>query len=61
MDELGVKELGEESWTKEIAALNIQAEVILRVNTLKTTEKSLQAELAEEGIETDLYQNIQML
>jgi len=52
MDEVGVAELGEKAWSKEITALNIQAEVILRVNTLKTTKEDLQAALAEEGIET---------
>jgi len=52
IDEIGVKELGEKIWTKEIAALNIQAEVILRTNTLKTTKEALQAKLLEEGIET---------
>ena len=54
MDEAGVTELGEKKWTKEIAALNIQAEVILRVNTLKTTREKLQEALLEEGIETVL-------
>ncbi|NLP59142.1 RsmB/NOP family class I SAM-dependent RNA methyltransferase [Lutibacter sp. B1] len=60
MDELAVKELGEEHWTKEIHALNQQAEVILRTNTLKTNKLSLQKKLADEGIETvfvDGYEN----
>ena len=35
IDNQGLKELGEDLWTKELAALNKQAEVILRVNTLK--------------------------
>ena len=52
IDEIGVKELGEKVWTKEIASLNIQAEVILRTNTLKTTKEALQEKLLEEGIET---------
>jgi len=52
MDEIGVKELGEEIWTKEIAAQNEQAKVILRVNTLKTTKEKLQAILLESNIET---------
>ncbi len=54
LDELGVKELGEELWTKEIHALNELAPVVLRVNTLKTTRKELQSILANEGIETIL-------
>lgn len=53
MDELGVKELGEEVWTKEIAAQNEQAKVVLRVNTLKTTKQKLRAILMDEDIETE--------
>ena len=53
LDELGVKELGEEVWEKEIHALNQQAPVILRANTLKTTKEKLQQELQKEGIETE--------
>ncbi len=52
MDELGVKELGKK-WDKEIAALNQLADVVLRVNTLKTTVESLQNELADLEIETE--------
>ena len=39
MDELGVLELGETLWTKEIAALNKQADVVLRTNTLNVTKE----------------------
>ncbi|AMC10175.1 RNA methyltransferase [Lutibacter profundi] len=53
MDEIGVTELGEKQWSKEISALNKQAEVILRTNTLRTIKKSLQKKLAEEGIATE--------
>jgi len=53
MDELGVKELGETIWSKEIAAQNQLAEVILRVNTLKTTKEKLQASLFDFDIETE--------
>ena len=53
LDELGVKELGEELWEKELHALNEQAPVILRTNTLKTTKEKLQKELQKEGIETE--------
>ena len=52
LDELGVKELGEKHWSKEIEALNMQAEVILRTNTLRTNKVSLRKKLSEEGIET---------
>ncbi|MFN3757417.1 MAG: RsmB/NOP family class I SAM-dependent RNA methyltransferase [Flavobacterium sp.] len=53
MDELGVKELGETLWTKEVAAQNEPAQVILRVNTLKTTKQKLRATLMDLDIETD--------
>ncbi len=53
MDEMGIKELGESVWTKEIHAQNQQAEVILRTNTLKTTKEELQAKLFDLGIETE--------
>ena len=52
MDELGVKELGEKVWSKEITAQNQPAKVILRVNTLKTTRERLKNRLAEDGIKT---------
>lgn len=57
IDELGVKELGEALWTKEIAAQNKQAQVILRVNTLKTTKEKLRAILMDLNIETDFLPN----
>ena len=57
MDEIGEKELGKEIWTKEITALNEQADVILRVNTLKTTKEALQAVLFDLDIETDFIPN----
>lgn len=53
MDEVGVQELGEDIWTKEIAALNKQASVILRTNTLNISKSKLQKDLAVEGIETE--------
>lgn len=52
LDELGEKELGKK-WDKEIKALNEQAAVVLRVNTLKTTVEKLQQELANLDIETE--------
>src|SRR5690606_6354479 len=52
MDELGVQELGEEIWTKELTAQNQQAQVVLRVNTLKTTRQKLRAQLMDLDIET---------
>jgi 16S rRNA (cytosine967-C5)-methyltransferase len=57
IDELGVKELGEAEWTKELAMQNEQADVILRVNTLKTNKSDLQLKLQSEDIETDFLPN----
>ena len=57
MDGLGAKELGENKWTKELAAQNQQAEVILRVNTLKTNKKDLQLKLQSEDIQTESLPN----
>jgi len=51
MDELGRKELGK-LWEPEIKALNEQAKVILRTNTLKISPKKLQLLLDEEFIPT---------
>lgn len=53
MDELGVKELGTERWEAELKALNQKAEVILRVNTLKTNKFELKKLLETEEIETE--------
>ncbi len=53
LDELGEKALGEDLWTKELAALNLQAEVVLRANTLKTTKDNLRKALLAENIESD--------
>ena len=52
IDTLGVEELGESIWSKELTKQNEQAEVILRVNTLKTNKKELQLKLQSEDIET---------
>ncbi|TSE06227.1 RsmB/NOP family class I SAM-dependent RNA methyltransferase [Aquimarina algiphila] len=52
MDELGQKELGH-LWDKEINALNQQAPVVLRANTLKTTKDKLRSALEDENIDTE--------
>ena len=57
MDEIGKKELGDALWSKEIAALNKLADVILRVNTLKTTKEKLQTALFDLDIETQTLKN----
>ncbi len=51
MDELGSAELGA-AWDKELMALNQQAPVVVRTNTLKTTRGQLAKLLAERDIET---------
>lgn len=52
LDELGVSELGKQ-WDKEIHSLNQVADVVLRVNTLKTTKEKLQNSLQDLEIETE--------
>ena len=52
IDALGIKELGESVWSKELAKQNEQADVILRVNTLKATKTELQIQLGAEHIES---------
>ncbi len=49
LDDLGRKALGK-NWEKEIEALNEQAKVVLRVNTLKVSRPALQKQLLEEHI-----------
>ena len=56
LDALGVAELGEETWGEELHALNQQAAVVLRVNTLKIDREALRAQLAKEGYETELLE-----
>lgn len=53
IDELGEKSLGDKRWTKEIHALNQQADVILRANTLKTTKEELRKILLENGVDCE--------
>ncbi|MFB0937546.1 MAG: methyltransferase domain-containing protein [Urechidicola sp.] len=57
MDEVAVKELGEAVWTREIAAMNQKAEVILRVNTLKIDVSTLQKFLRKEEVDTEFVRD----
>ena len=57
LDELGEKELGENIWSKELTELNKEAQVVLRVNILKTSQESLQKKLNEQNIETFTLKN----
>jgi 16S rRNA (cytosine967-C5)-methyltransferase len=53
LDELGERELGR-IWTEELQALNQEAKVVLRANSLKTSVKELRKLLDEHEIETAL-------
>jgi 16S rRNA (cytosine967-C5)-methyltransferase len=56
LDELGALELGK-TWDQELTALNKQAPVVLRTNTLRTSSKKLEKILAENEIETKIDPN----
>jgi 16S rRNA (cytosine967-C5)-methyltransferase len=49
--EMGESQLGKEVWEEEAKALNAQAEVVLRVNTLKTKKQILLKFLTDQEIE----------
>ena len=51
LHEAGKKELGAQ-WLDEISALNAEAEVVIRTNTLKTNKTKLQQILSSENIES---------
>ncbi len=52
MDEIGEQELGTK-WEKELKALNEQAPVVLRTNTLKISRDKLRSALEDEDIDTE--------
>jgi 16S rRNA (cytosine967-C5)-methyltransferase len=54
LDDLASRELGESVWEKEIHELNKEANVVLRVNTLKTDRNKLRLLLSENDIETEI-------
>ncbi|MEB2783351.1 RsmB/NOP family class I SAM-dependent RNA methyltransferase [Algoriphagus persicinus] len=51
--DLGKKELGDK-WEAELHSLNQEAQVVLRVNTLKITREQLKNRLAEDNIHTHI-------
>jgi 16S rRNA (cytosine967-C5)-methyltransferase len=53
VSKIAQEELGTEKWHREALAMNSMAEVVLRVNTLKTTTSELQKKLQQDGIETE--------
>ncbi|OUS14912.1 RNA methyltransferase [Nonlabens dokdonensis] len=55
LDEMGVEELGN-IWEQEITALNEQAPVVLRANTLKTDVATLKEKLIAEEILTTTHE-----
>ena len=57
LDSLLEKELGAEIWNQEAKAQNAPSEVVLRVNTLKTTKKEVKAALLKLEIETKEIEN----
>lgn len=65
LNEMGVEELGQDIWEKEMVAQNQEAEVVLRVNPLavpKNERKNAvlfaQNELKKDSIETELVENL---
>lgn len=54
--ETGKKELGTK-WNKVLEALNLQAPVIIRTNTLKTTPEALRTKLLAEGFDVQVLKN----
>ena len=52
LDDLGEEELGKEKWDMELSALNEEAQVVLRTNTLKVSKGELGKSLSAEGIQT---------
>lgn len=57
LSQLCEKELGTDVWQTEARAMNQTAEVVLRVNTLKTDKATLINALAADGIETEELEN----
>lgn len=52
MNDVCVKELGEEKWQQEAIAMNKQAPVVIRVNTLKANLQKLKQNLLNDNIDT---------
>ena len=53
LDKIGLIELGEKKWEKELSELNKSTSVVLRTNTHKITRNQLKKILITEGIETN--------
>lgn len=57
LDKIACDELGEAIWEKEIHELNKEAQVVLRVNTLKTSTEKLKNKLLKHAVSVDILQN----
>lgn len=57
LDDLGERELGGR-WDDELQALNGEAPVVLRTNTIKTSAKKLQERLMKEDVETSRIEGL---
>jgi len=57
LDQIGEEELGGQ-WQAELQAMNKQASVVLRTNTLKTTLSDLKKKFKELDIETETVSNV---
>ncbi len=51
--QLGAEQLGIANWEAQINALNQEADLFIRVNTLKTNRNKLQKILQKEGVDTE--------
>lgn len=54
IDSLGVNDFGNKIWDKEIKALNIKSNLVLRCNTLKSNINHLKKELSKNNIDSFL-------
>ncbi len=55
MDMLGEQQLGKERWESELEFLNAEADVFIRVNTVKHHAKEVQQVLEKEGVATEIF------
>jgi 16S rRNA (cytosine967-C5)-methyltransferase len=54
----GCRQMGEASWQRELDAMNRQADVFLRVNSLKTSMEELRERLLQEGFATEPVEGV---
>ena len=53
IDQLAIEEIGEKKWEKEISSMNNKADLVLRINPLKTTKKNLIKKLYNQNIHSE--------